>query len=80
MKFRSIIESEGGTLPIAEGNKPSRIGTFYLMTCVGVYFRVDETRCFFAHIDARSAEMEAHAMVTPGAGEEIAAQVRLRFR
>ena len=78
MAFRNIEEGEGGTLPIA--HHPPLVGTYYLMTCVGVYFRADKDRCFFAHIDARSAEFESHAMVTKRAGEEIAEQVRLRLR
>lgn len=78
MAFRNIKEGEGATLPITAD--PPLIGTYYLMTCVAVYFRVDKDRCFFAHIDARSAEFEEHAMVTKRAGEEIAEQVRLRLR
>ena len=80
MYFRNIKEGEGGTLPITGDNIKPRVGTFYLMTCVGVYFRVDKDRCFFAHIDARSAEFEKYAMVTKKAGEEIARLVKCRLR
>ena len=80
MYFRHIKEGEGGTLPITGDTIKPRVGTFYLMTCVGVYFRIDKDRCFFAHVDAGSAEFERYAMVTKRAGEEIARQVKCRLR
>ena len=80
MYFRCIKEGEGGTLPITGDNIKPRVGTFFLMTCVGVYFRIDKERCFFAHIDARSAEFEDHAMVTKRAGWDLAMQVKCRLR
>ncbi len=79
IKYRHIPESEGATLDIADATAP-RVGTYFLMTCVGVYFRIDEERCFFAHMDARTPETWPCNVVTKEAGEVIVGQVKRRLR
>lgn len=86
LSFRDIREGDGGTLPLYRAQKkpsdplvPLRIGTALLMSCVGVYFKVDEKRCFFAHFDARTPEMTDWTVVSPKAGENIKKQVKDRL-
>ncbi|TKA79277.1 hypothetical protein B0A55_04237 [Friedmanniomyces simplex] len=64
IKFRCIEEGRGGTLhfrnpltrPVQfEDEAQERIrhvGTLGVKTCVGVYFAIDDDRCFVAHINA----------------------------
>lgn len=48
-KFRHITEGAGGTYTI-DPEMPF-IGTSGCYTCLGVYFAIDDNRCFFAHIN-----------------------------
>lgn len=62
--YRYIPEGAGGTFALREANveelsttddqmqRSYYIGTWEVFTCVGVFFMVDENRCFIAHIDA----------------------------
>lgn len=78
MQFRCVEESEGGTLPLYDLEIP-RLGTYFLMTCVGVYFKVDKDRCFFAHMSGATPEIRNYWSVTERAGEEIGSQVKDRL-
>ena len=71
--FRHMEESKGATLPV-DSATPA-IGTRNLMTCVGVYFRVDVGRCFIAHINAPSVVTYPWNLVTEKAGKRIQTQV-----
>ena len=60
-RFRSILPGQGGTFthPLylntsqhAPSHELTHIGTFGCITCVGVYFEIDDHRCFIAHINA----------------------------
>lgn len=48
--YRHIPEGNGGTYTFTSVT-PAYIGTSKCKTCVGVYFAIDDTRCFFAHIN-----------------------------
>jgi len=64
--FRYVDEGQGGTLYFRDpttANQPPRwskaeresipyVGTYSVRTCVGVYFAIDDRRCFLAHINA----------------------------
>ena len=77
--FRYVEEGYGETLPIYDKTTPL-IGTYGCITCAGVYFRVDESRCFFAHINASSCETipDCNAVTEIG-GKDIIAQVSRRL-
>lgn len=83
-RFRMIKEGTGGTLYFHPdlpnySNQPSRVGTYMLHSCVGVYFQVSETRCFVAHMDGRTPGLEQWLVVTHNAGLLIKAQVKQRL-
>jgi hypothetical protein len=46
---------------------------------VGVYFKVDKDRCFFAHITSKTPEVEDSRVVTEQVGEDIGSQVKRRL-
>ena len=59
------------------------IGTLGLESCVVVYFRVDEQRCFFAHINAflsRQCKDETdREILTDGEGEAVKRATRRKL-
>lgn len=92
IKFRCISEGDGGTFPIfpplpkepkagepKQAQLPNLIGTYSLMTCVGVYFQVDKSRCFFAHIYSMTTELYPQMVVSKSRGEQIMSQVKHRL-
>lgn len=81
VEFRFIDEGQGATLPINKTHGIKRTGTGSLMTCVGVYFQVDNERCFFAHIDARSPETftDDGQAVTPAVHFEMTSAAKTRL-
>ena len=78
MQFRYIVEGEGAALPIHDD--PVHIGTHSVKAGVAVYFQIDQKRCFFAYMDAKSPETWPGDLVTEEAGEEIVRQVKSRLR
>lgn len=76
--FREVKEGQGGTLQLKD-DRAEDIGTCMLNTCVGIYFKVDYERCFFAHIDVRSAEVRDYPVATDAVGLEMKAQVKNRL-
>jgi hypothetical protein len=77
--FRYVSESHGGTLPIHDKTTPL-IGTYGCVTCVGVYFKIDESRCFFAHINASSCETITNFnAVTEIGGKDVITKVSRRL-
>lgn len=67
-RFRYIEEGKGNTLPIEDD--VHLLGTWNLITCVGVYFKIDKARCFMAHINARTTTWP-YNVVTSKSGEWI---------
>jgi hypothetical protein len=65
-------------MPIHHNTMPL-VGTHSCVTCVGVYFRIDGSRCFVAHMSAISLETHPANVVTDNAGQEIKAQVVSRL-
>jgi len=63
-----------------------RIGTYACRTCVAFYYRIDDKRCFMAHIDAVVKEPGSTAIppddrvVTDAEGRELQARVLDVFR
>jgi hypothetical protein len=56
------------------------IGTYRCTTCVALYFKLDNSRCFFGHMCALSAITgRKNNAVTPAAGEQIRGQVFRRL-
>jgi hypothetical protein len=61
-KFRLISPGDGKTLTFGNGSTADtaprqhqhihHVGTTGLITCVGIYFALDDHRCFLAHINA----------------------------
>ena len=49
--YRYVPVSSGGTYDFTE-QTPQYIGTSKCITCVGVYFAIDQSRCLAAHINA----------------------------
>lgn len=49
--YRYINSGSGGTYTFSQ-DTPQHIGTSKCDTCVGVYFAIDDYRCFAAHINA----------------------------
>ncbi len=78
MPFRWVKEGEGATLPLFHMEVP-RVGTYMLMTCVGVYFKIDQNRCFFAHLTPKSPDAKLSWVVTEQAGDDIGSQVKQRL-
>lgn len=76
--FRNIAENTGGTLPRKDSKTPL-VGTWGCITCVGVYFNVDEERCFVAHMNGSSAVTYPSNFVTERGGQEIQEQVARRL-
>lgn len=76
--FRYVPENSGGTFPIADEDVPA-IGTWGCATCVGIYFRVDETRCFVAHILGMSGLTAKRHNVTVSAGKNVGQQTLNRL-
>ncbi|KAK5715794.1 hypothetical protein LTR17_016625 [Elasticomyces elasticus] len=74
-KFRFVGEDEGATLHFHHSGGPvyaalfgykfaqqrlHYVGTFGLITCVGVYFAIDDHTCFIAHINACTIRDDGH--------------------
>jgi hypothetical protein len=72
--FQWIPEKFGGTLTF-DPQSPPEIGTYGCYTCVGVYFKIDDTRAFFAHINASSEATWPYNLVTQGGSAEITRMV-----
>ncbi|GAB1737215.1 hypothetical protein NU219Hw_g1146t1 [Hortaea werneckii] len=49
--YRHITQGSGGTYTFTS-NSVQHIGTSGCLTCVGIYFVIDDHRCFAAHINA----------------------------
>jgi hypothetical protein len=81
MKFPCVEEGPGDTLPLSDPNgEAQHIGTHFLNTCVGVYFQVDQNRCFCAHMDARTSELWPFMIISDEGGKDIAHQVKRRLQ
>ena len=81
IKFRCVEEGRGGTLPLSTPNgEAQHIGTYFLNTCVGVYFQVAQNRCFCAHMDARTPELWPWMVLSDEGGKDIAHQVKRRLQ
>jgi len=58
-----------------------RIGTYACRTCVGFYYKIDDERCFFAHIDAFVTDPESDAippedrLISDAEGKDLQARV-----
>ncbi|KAK5173315.1 uncharacterized protein LTR77_001996 [Saxophila tyrrhenica] len=50
---------------------PGVLGTLWCNSCVGVYFPLDDKRCFLAHINALSASRQPRNTVDEAEGKEI---------
>ncbi|KAK4888579.1 hypothetical protein LTR27_012531 [Elasticomyces elasticus] len=74
-QFRFVGEDEGATLHFHPSGGPvyaalfgykfaqqrlHHVGTFGLITCVGVYFAIDDHTCFIAHINACTIRDDGH--------------------
>ena len=70
---RHIEEGKGATLPIDD--KIPAVGTWNLITCVGIYFRIDESRCFVAHMNTPSTVTWPENVVTDKEGKGIVSHV-----
>ena len=84
VKVRFINEGNGGTFTFTtmsgedesintDVNAIHRIGTWGCLTCVGVYFAVDDNRCFLAHINAlrEFGEHRDSRACTPAEGDRL---------
>ncbi|KAK3655981.1 hypothetical protein LTR22_009990 [Elasticomyces elasticus] len=81
-KFRLVGEDEGATLHFGDpmyaalfGNKFAQqrlhhVGTFGLITCVGVYFAINDHTCFIAHINACTIRDNGHTRTIRNDAEE----------
>ncbi|KAI7209443.1 LigB subunit of an aromatic-ring-opening dioxygenase LigAB [Hortaea werneckii] len=49
--YRHIAQGSGGTYTFTDNNV-QHIGTSGCLTCVGIYFVIDDHRCFAAHVNA----------------------------
>ena len=48
--FREVAEGKGGIYTLTK-NGPQHIGTRGLITCLGIYFAISDSQCFFAHVN-----------------------------
>lgn len=77
-RVRYVEEGDGATLSLMDANA-LRIATDKVRTCVSVYFQVNHTQCFVAHIDARTPEVWPELAVSIAGGLEIGSQVKRRL-
>lgn len=70
-EFVRVQENEGGTFIINPGHSRYH-GTVKCLTCVGVFFRVDDTRVFLAHINGSSKTTYPDNLLTDKAGKNLA--------
>ena len=70
-------EGREATLTIA--HESDRVGTWNLITCVGLYFKVDDKRYFIAHINAENALTYSMNVITKDGGEWIAKKVKQKL-
>ena len=76
--FRNVLEGSGKTLPRQDQTTPL-VGTWGCISCVGVYFNIDEKRCFMAHINACNSVTYVHNYVTDEGGKDIQYRVVRRL-
>ncbi|KAK4506326.1 hypothetical protein PRZ48_000056 [Zasmidium cellare] len=68
-----VDEGRGKTYTFA-ADSPSYIGTNKLITCVGVYLPISDSRCFFAHINASARKLQTdvyYRHVTEQEGQKV---------
>jgi hypothetical protein len=75
--FRGMKEGECATLAVDE--EIPLAGTRNLLTCVGVYFKGDDIRCFLAHVNAVRSIRHAFNVVTSEGGRWIARKTKERL-
>ena len=78
-RFRNIPEGHGETFDRNPKLGALSIGTWKCTTCVGIHFRVDEGRCFVAHINVVSNASHGTNIVTENGVEEVEDQVMRRL-
>ena len=78
-EFRNILEGQGGVFERNPAGATRMIGTWRCISCVGIYFRIDEIRCFVAHINVVSHATWGAGVVTQNNVPEIRDQVLHRL-
>ncbi|RMY06003.1 hypothetical protein D0867_09840 [Hortaea werneckii] len=78
--YRHIAQGSGGTYTFT-GNNVQHIGTSDCLTCVGIYFIIDDDRCFAAHVNAdTTTKSGGWSRKTNGnTGDKIKAEVKRRL-